>query len=445
MVPEQVAGHQIQWAEDNLKNYPYLLINPITTPDGSQQAAGPVAYTRSPQIPPAMAALLQLTEVDMQDILGNQNEGDKIVSNISGKAVEMIQQRLDNQTFIYMSNFAVAVKRSGEIWLSMAQETYVEEDRAMKGVDDSNRVRKVVLMTPRIDEDTGRLDLDNDLSRAKLDVVADVGPSSASKKAAAVRALTGMLTVTSDPETQQVLQALSLMNMEAEGLVDARDFFRKRLVSMGVVKPTETELEEMAALAGQEQPADPNAIYLQAAAEEAVAKAEKARADVLNTIADAELTQAKTATELAKLQGVAPSPAPAMPAQRPPALMIAVGEGKEMEKEEDEEDEIEREKRLLELENLRIDTAMKFNAAQKAAGETQIVIETNEQMRELKAAETFIKDAAEQLVSASNEIQTAIKALVEANKKNADAAIAAISKPKRIVREKGRIVGVEVG
>jgi threonine dehydrogenase-like Zn-dependent dehydrogenase len=75
---------------------------------------------------------------------------------------------------------------------------------------------------------------------------------------------------------------------------------------MGVVKPTETELEEMAALAGQEQPTDPNAIYLQAAAEEAVAKAEKARADVLNTIADAELTQAKTATELAKLQGGLP-------------------------------------------------------------------------------------------------------------------------------------------
>jgi hypothetical protein len=233
-----------------------------------------------------------------------------------------------------------------------------------------------------------------------------------------------------------------MMNMEADGIADVRDFFRKRLVSMGVVKPTETELEEMAALAGQEQPTDPNAIYLQAAAEEAVAKAEKARADVLNTIADAELTQAKTATELAKLQGVAPSPAPAMPSERPPALMIAVGEGEEMEKEEDEEDEIEREKRLLELENLRIDTAMKFNAAQRAAGE---MVEMSDQMRELKAAEEFLSDAAKQLVSASDEIQSAIKSLVESNKKNAEAAIAAISKPKRIVREKGRIVGVEVG
>ena len=30
LTPEQVAGHQVMWAEDNLKDYPYLLINPIT-------------------------------------------------------------------------------------------------------------------------------------------------------------------------------------------------------------------------------------------------------------------------------------------------------------------------------------------------------------------------------------------------------------------------------
>ena len=58
LLPEQVAGHQVMWSEDNLKDYPYLLVNPITGADGSQQATGPVAYTRSAQIPPAMAALL---------------------------------------------------------------------------------------------------------------------------------------------------------------------------------------------------------------------------------------------------------------------------------------------------------------------------------------------------------------------------------------------------
>jgi hypothetical protein len=58
LMPEQVSGHQVMWAEDNLRNYPYLLINPITGPNGETTAAGPVAYTKSAQIPPAMAALL---------------------------------------------------------------------------------------------------------------------------------------------------------------------------------------------------------------------------------------------------------------------------------------------------------------------------------------------------------------------------------------------------
>ncbi|HSG20750.1 MAG TPA: portal protein, partial [Burkholderiaceae bacterium] len=50
LTPEQVAGHQVMWSEDNLKDYPYLLINPITGPDGSQTVSGPVAYTRAPNV-----------------------------------------------------------------------------------------------------------------------------------------------------------------------------------------------------------------------------------------------------------------------------------------------------------------------------------------------------------------------------------------------------------
>lgn len=64
--PEQIAGHQQAWTDDNLKNYPYLLINQLTDQNGQPVAVGPQSYTRSPQIPPAMAALLQITEQDMQ-------------------------------------------------------------------------------------------------------------------------------------------------------------------------------------------------------------------------------------------------------------------------------------------------------------------------------------------------------------------------------------------
>jgi hypothetical protein len=301
MTPEQVAGHQVMWAEDNLRDYPYLLVNPITGPDGNTQVTGPLAYTKSAAIPPAMAALLQITEQDMQDILGNPQGADKMVSGVSGKAVEMIQTRVDMQTFIYMSNFAKGMKRCGEIWLGMAKEIYTEDKRKMKTIAPTGEAGMVELMQPTIDPETGAVVMANDLSDATFDVIAEVGPSSSSKRAATVRALTGMLQITQDPETAQVLTAMAMMNMEGEGVGDANAYFRKKLLRMGVVQATEQEAQEMMAeMQGQTQ--DPNAVFLQAAAEEAIAKAAKARADTVETVAAAELKRAQTLETLGKVQ-----------------------------------------------------------------------------------------------------------------------------------------------
>jgi hypothetical protein len=304
LTPEQVAGHQVMWSEDNLKDYPYLLINPITDQNGNQAVSGPVAYTKSPQIPPAMAALLQITETDMQDILGNQQGADKMVSGMSGKAVEMIQARVDGQAYIYMSNFAKGMKRCGEIWLSMARDIYTEEKRKMKTVAATGEAGMVELMQPSIDQETGEVVMENDLSSATFDVIADVGPSSSSKRQATVRALTGMLSITQDPETAQVLTAMAMMNMEGEGVGDANAYFRKKLLRMGVVEPTEEEAKDLMAEM-QGKPQDPNAMYLQAAAEEATAKAAQARANTVKTVADAELSRAKTLETLGKVDETA--------------------------------------------------------------------------------------------------------------------------------------------
>jgi hypothetical protein len=300
LTPEQVAGHQMMWSEDNIRQYPYLLINPVTGPDGSQQISGPVGYTKSAAIPPAMAALLQITEQDMADLLGNQQNGDKIVSNISGKAVEMVQQRLDMQAYLYMSNFSVAVRRGGEIWLSMSKDVYVEPGRKMKGVGPQNEVAMVELMKPAIGPD-GEVIMDNDLSEARFDVVSTVGPSSQSQRAATVRSLLGMLQLVQDPQTQQVLLAMAFQNMEGEGISDVRSFFRNQMVKAGILKPTDEEAQALAAAMQNAQP-DPQAQYLQAAAAEAMAKASKAQADVVKTVADSELVKAKTVETLARLE-----------------------------------------------------------------------------------------------------------------------------------------------
>lgn len=300
--PEQMAGHQVMWAEDNVKNYPYLLANPMTDMNGQPVANGPIGMKTAPNIPPAMVALMQVTEQDMADVLGRPENAEKMVSNISGKAVEMIQQRLDMQTFIYMSNMAKAIKRSGEIWLSMAKDIFVEEGRNIKAIGKQGEVSTVELMRPVIGE-TGETEFENDLSQANFDIAVDVGPSSSSKKAATVRAITGMMTITQDPETMQVLGSMAMMNMEGEGVSEVRDFFRQRLVNMGAVKPTEEEMQAMQAQAAQAQP-DPQTQYMMAAANQADAEASKARADTVLTVAKAEETQAKTLKTMAEISEV---------------------------------------------------------------------------------------------------------------------------------------------
>jgi hypothetical protein len=300
--PEQVAGFEVMWAEDNLKNYPYLLLNTVTDANGSEVMAGPIGYTKPPQVPPALAGLLQITEQDISDLLGNQQGGEQIVSNISGKAVELIQNRLDMQTFIYMSNMSKGIKRCGEIWLSMAKDIMVESGRKVKGVGAQNELSTIELGQPVMNQETGQIEYENDLSKAKFDVAVDVGPSSESKRAATVRSLMGMMQLATDPETQQVLASMAMMNMEGEGISDVRDFFRKRLIRMGVIKPTDTEQQELVQelQQAQSQP-DPQATYLQAAAQEATAKAGKAQADAQLTLAKTEETKAKTAETLANI------------------------------------------------------------------------------------------------------------------------------------------------
>lgn len=303
LTPEQVQGHQVMWSEDNVKNYPYLLINPIMDASGQTVAGGPVGMTHPPAIPPALGALLELTEQDLRDLLGSAQNGDQIVSNIGAKTVEMVQNRLDMQTFIYMSNMAKAVRRCGEIWLSMAKELYSPaegEEIRMKGYDSQGSPMAVEMGAPIIDKRTGKVVMKNDLSKADMDVAVHVGPTSQSRRDGLVRTMTSLLPVVQDPETQTVLQAMVMMNLEGEGLSEVRDFFRKKLVNLGAMKPNDEDLAAMQAAAENAQP-DPQTVYLQAAAKEAEAKAVKAMADSAKTVADTELTRAKTAETLSGL------------------------------------------------------------------------------------------------------------------------------------------------
>lgn len=302
--PRQVAKHAYMWANDNIEKFPYLLADTLTDDQGNPIAGTnvPQAYTKAPQVPPAMAALAQIAEQALQDLLGNQQAGEQLQPNISGKAVELIQTRLDMQSFIYMSNFRRAMKRSGEIWLSMMRGIVVERSRRMKTVGVNGEIGSVVLNQPGYDAESGRENMLNDIAKANYEVDVDVGPSSSSRRAATVRSLIGVMQFTQDQETLQVLTGMVMMNLEGEGMDDVRAWARNKLVRIGIVAPSEEEQKQMAADAANAQP-DPQSQYLLAAADQAQADAAQSRAKTVQTIADAELKRAQTAKTVAETQG----------------------------------------------------------------------------------------------------------------------------------------------
>jgi sulfur relay (sulfurtransferase) DsrC/TusE family protein len=287
LTPEQISGYGGMWAQDNVEDFPYLLVNPVTDAMGNPTAVGPQSYTRVPNIPPAMAAILQQTEQDMRDILGNSETLENVGNQVSGVAMEMAGTRLDMQTFIYMSNFAKSEQTAAEIWQGMAKECYVEENRKMKGMDEQGKPIKIELNRPVLNKESGEIEYENDLTEESFDVMAVVGPTSISRKQSAVRALSAVLQATTDPETAQVISSSIMLNMEAEGIGEIRDYFRQKLIRMGAVKPNEDEQKQMMEeqQAASQQPPDPNTMYLIAAAQKEQAGAEKLKADTMQSLA----------------------------------------------------------------------------------------------------------------------------------------------------------------
>lgn len=290
--PAQVANHKQMWTDDNIKEFPFLLLDPLENADGTVASIGPQAYTKPPVIAPALAALLQLTEVDMKEILGGQG-GEEIVSNISGKAVEMIQTRLDMQSYIYMDNFAKGMKRGGEIWLSMKRDITVEDGRKLKTINKQGEAGNVETRKPVLNSETGEIEYENDLGKAKFNVAVDVGPSSSSKKAATVRNIMGMMQTTADPETVQVLGAMAMMNMEGEGIEEVNGFFRNKLLKMGAIEPTEEEAKVLEELRQNAKPTAEEE-YLIKEGNKAEAQGKESNAKTLLTLEKAEETAAKT-------------------------------------------------------------------------------------------------------------------------------------------------------
>lgn len=297
LTARQIAGHQRLWEEDGVKDYPYLLLNEVCDEvTGAVLPPQPIAYLEPPDVPQALAALLGLVEVDIKELLGNPEQAEKLIANVSTEAFAQVQQQVDLKAFIYHSNFRKAIRLNAEVWYWMAKELYVERGRKLRGLDAEGASRDYVLLAQGADRGTGEVYLENDFSAGEdMGIEVGFGPSSQSRRQSTVRSLTSMIPLVQDQELLTVLSALALMNLDGEGVGDLHKYLRRKLLSLNAVEPTEDERKELAAAqAGKQPPAQDE--YLRAAANKEIAASVKARADTVLSLARAEEAKASAAS-----------------------------------------------------------------------------------------------------------------------------------------------------
>ncbi len=170
----------------------------------------------------------------------------------------------------------------------------------METVAEQGETGTVELMVPMVDKETSESYKENDIANAKMKVVVDIGPSFTTRRQSTVKTVIGLMGVTQDPSDLQVLSATAMLNVDGEGMKDMRPYFRRKLIRLGALTPTDEEAAEMQAEA-QNTPPDPQAELASALSAEAKAKGTKAQADTALAAAKTEESKAKTVKTLAEV------------------------------------------------------------------------------------------------------------------------------------------------
>jgi hypothetical protein len=293
---EQIQGFEFMYEENGAdSNYPYLLQN-RTGADGQALPIGPVAVMPEQTIPQALMASIELSRQAVEDVANPGLPQDIADPDLSGKAVNALTNRLDQQSIVYQQNLKHAKRRDAEIYASMAVEVYDAPREVTLTLPDGT-TKKASVMQAIQDKQTGELVTLNDLTNTEYDVYADIGPSYASKKEQTIEQLGAMAESMAmiDPTMTKMLVLKQLSMVDGVAMDDIRKYARKQLIMAGGAEP-ETDEEKAMVEQMQNQPAQPDANMLLAQAE-----MEKAKAAQMNAQREALKDQANAQNAADKL------------------------------------------------------------------------------------------------------------------------------------------------
>lgn len=176
-------NHQAFWQTANQRNWPYLPFTPDPTNGGAppQRSAPPIAST-------ALHEGVALAAEDMKAVAGIYDASLGARSNeTSGRAIMARQREGDTGTFVYLDNFALAIKYTGRILVDLIPHIY-DTQRMIRVMGDDGKVDlqwiNKSIPSGEMDPETGEMGqiILNDVTTGAYDVVIETGPSYTTKR-----------------------------------------------------------------------------------------------------------------------------------------------------------------------------------------------------------------------------------------------------------------------
>jgi len=264
---EMVQGFEFMYEDNGAdNNFPYYLMN-STKKDGTPLVAPPMQEMPTQDVPLAVTQMMEETRMAVADVANAGVPQEISDVDLSGKAVAMLTNRLDQQSVVYQENLKHAKRRDGEIYASMASEIYDAPRTVTLTGADGQRKREDI-MTSIMDKDTGEMVILNDLTNIEFEVYADISTPYKNQKEETFEKIDKLLEkalLTGDNALVQALMMKQLMLIDGVDMKDIRAYGRKQLVMAGFSEPETPEEEQMIAEAqNQQEPPDPNMVLAQA-------------------------------------------------------------------------------------------------------------------------------------------------------------------------------------
>lgn len=281
--PEQIKGYEHMYLQD--ADYPYYMLN-LKDANGQPLPMQPLGYMEGPTINGAETQFLQMTEKAVNDVTVTPIVGENAMSDgVTEGQLRLANSQNQMQTFIFQDSLATAMRRDGEVYMSMATDIYTDEMQVVVMAEDDTA--DYVTINKESFDAFGRPSIENEIKDSNLEVYTDIGPRYQDMKVEAMVSLQGVVRDlgAQDPLGRvAMLQYMSMLDIPADSAFE--EFVSKERLKMGIKKPdTPEEMQYMQQLAQQAQSQkNPQAQLAQA---EAQARMMEGQAAIQNEVNDA--------------------------------------------------------------------------------------------------------------------------------------------------------------